>query len=171
LGRALAPHLPGTLIASVQAPHASGPGWQWFAVHDVTESNRPARVAQAMPLFVQAVQRWQETAGVDAANTTLLGFSQGAIMALESTQLAQAPLAGTVFALAGRFAQEPSRAPAATRIHLMQGEADPVMPMRLAVTAAAALQAMGGEVTLDLFPGLGHGIDGRVVEKVLQRLS
>jgi phospholipase/carboxylesterase len=170
LGRALAPYLPDTVVASVQAPDASGPGWQWFAVHDVSEANRPARVAQAMPAFLLAVQRWQATTGVDAPRTTLLGFSQGAIMALESTQLEQGPACGCVVAIAGRFAQGPSRAPAGTRIHLLQGETDPVMPARLAVDAAAKLRALGGQVTLDLFPGLGHGIDRRVLEKVLERL-
>jgi phospholipase/carboxylesterase len=171
LGEALGPHLQDATIVSVQAPHAAGPGWHWFPVQDVTESNRPVRVAQAMPLFERAVRHWQATEGIDAAHTTLLGFSQGAIMALESTQLAHEPLAARVVALAGRFAQPPRRAPAAMRIHLLNGDADPVMPVQLAVDAAARWQELGGRVTLDRFPGLGHGIDGRMLRRAVDHLN
>ncbi|ODV04291.1 MAG: phospholipase, partial [Rubrivivax sp. SCN 70-15] len=109
LGEALSPHLPDALIVSVQAPEAAGRGWQWFSVQGITEADRPARVAAAMPGFVQTVQRWQDQAGVSTAQTTLIGFSQGAIMSLESTQL-DAPPASRVVALSGRFAQPPRRA-------------------------------------------------------------
>ena len=59
LGEALAPHLPGATLVSLQAPEAAGPGWQWFSVRGVTEADRPARVAAAMPAFLQAVRQWQ----------------------------------------------------------------------------------------------------------------
>ena len=169
MGRTLAPHMPDALIVSVQAPDAQGSGWQWFSVQGVTEANRPARVAATMPRFVQAVRDWQQASGVDSARTTLIGFSQGAIMALESTQL-DSPLAGRVFALAGRFAQPPRLAPMTTLVHLMHGDADPVMPLRLAVDALGQLRALGGRATLDRFPGLGHGIDARVQDAIVVRL-
>ena len=89
LGQALAPHMVDALVVSVQAPDAQGSGRQWFSVQVVTEANRPARVAATMPRFVQAVREWQQASGVDTARTTLIGFSQGAIMALESTQTAR----------------------------------------------------------------------------------
>ena len=166
LGQALAPHVPGALIVSVQAPDAQGSGRQWFSVQGVTEANRPARVAATMPRFVQAVREWQEASGVDAARTTLIGFSQGAIMALESTQT-DSPPAGRVIALAGRFAQPPRVASLATRVHLIHGDADPVMPVRLADDALGQLQALGGQATLDRFPGLGHSIDSRVLGDIV----
>ena len=166
LGQALAPHVPDALIVSVQAPDAQGSGRQWFSVQGVTEANRPTRVAATMPRFVQAVREWQEASGVDAARTTLIGFSQGAIMALESTQT-DSPPAGRVIALAGRFAQPPRVAPLATRVHLIHGDADPVMPVRLAEDALGKLQALGGQATLDRFPGLGHGIDSRVLGAIV----
>jgi predicted esterase len=63
----------------------------------VTEANRAARVAAVMPSFQSTVKQWQELAGVGADKTILVGFSQGSIMALESTQL-QPTLAGRVIA-------------------------------------------------------------------------
>ena len=170
LGEALAPHLPSATIVSLQAPEAVGPGWQWFSVHGVTEADRPARVAAAMPGFIGAVSQWQADCAIGPADTTLIGFSQGAIMALESTQL-ESPLAARVIALSGRFARSPRIAHRSVRTHLMHGDADAVMPVRLAVDALAELQGLGAVATLERFPGLGHGIDGRVVGAIVRRLG
>lgn len=170
LGEALAPHLPGATIVSVQAPEAAGRGWQWFSVQGVTEANRPARVAAAMPGFVQAVTQRQQAYGVGVAATTLIGFSQGAIMALESTQL-DTPPAARVIALSGRFARPPRTAQASVHTHLMHGDVDAVMPVQGAVDALTQLQALGAVATLDRFPGLGHGIDQRVLDAIVRRLE
>jgi len=170
LGKALAPHQPDAAIVGVQAPEAVGRGWQWFSVEGVTEADRPARIAAAMPRFVQAVRQWQKACAVGPAATTLIGFSQGAIMALEATQL-DSPPAGRVIALSGRFARPPRIAHTSSRTHLMHGDADAVMPVRGAVDALEQLQALGAAVTLDRFPGLGHGIDRRVVDAVVRRLQ
>ena len=170
LGEVLASHLPHAAIVSVQAPEAWAPGWQWFSVRGVTEADRPARVAAAMPGFVQAVRQWQVACAVEPARTTLIGFSQGAIMALESTQI-ESPTSARVIALSGRFARAPHVAPASVQVHLIHGDADPVMPVRLAVDASAQLQGLGAQVTLDRFSGLGHGVDRRVVDAIVRRLE
>lgn len=170
LGEALTPHLPDAVIVSVQAPEASRHGWQWFTVEALAEANRPTRVAAAMPSFTHAVMQWQQACGVGPAATTLVGFSQGAIMALESTQL-DSPPAARVIALSGRFARPPHIARNSVRTHLLHGDADAVMPVQGAVDALAQLQDLGAVATLDRFPGLGHGVDGRVVEAIVRRLN
>lgn len=172
LGQALARRQPSAWVVSVRSPDPSdlGRGWQWFSVVGVTEGNRPARVAEALPRFVDTVRHWQHRSGVGASGTTLIGFSQGAIMALESTQHASG-LAGSVVSIAGRFAQPPKTASEGVRIHLLHGDADAVMPVRLAREAADALAQLHGEVTLDVFPGLGHGVDARVLAAIGQRLA
>ena len=87
LGQVLTRHLPRHWIVSVRSPDPCdlGSGWQWFSVRGVDEANRPARVEAAMPHFVATVRRWQAKAGIDAARTALLGFSQGAIMSLAAS--------------------------------------------------------------------------------------
>jgi phospholipase/carboxylesterase len=171
LGHALAPHRPGAWVISVRSPDPSdfGQGWQWFSVQGVTEANRPERVALAMPRFLQRVAGWQSHTGVPPEHTTLMGFSQGAIMALESVPMAAERIAGRVVAIAGRFAQPPRCVPAGVVVNLMHGEQDPVMPISLAEDAHRALQALGATATIDRFSGLGHGIDARVVEAILRR--
>lgn len=172
LGQVLARHLPRHWVVSVRSPEPCdlGSGWQWFSVRGVDEANRPGRVEAAIPGFVATVHRWQAKAGVDAARTALLGFSQGAIMALESTQHPTA-LAGRVIAMAGRFAQAPRRASAATALHLVHGESDGVMPVALSESALRQWQALGGQATLDRLPGLDHGIDARAVDAVRRHLT
>ncbi|MBL8470905.1 MAG: esterase [Rhodocyclaceae bacterium] len=173
LGEALAAQRPAAWVISVRSPDPCdlGAGWQWFSVQGVTEANRPGRVAAAMPAFQQSVSAWQSRSGVPAARTTLIGFSQGSIMSLESTQQAGPALAQRVISIAGRFAQAPTRAPAGTVVDLMHGDVDRVMPISLAAEAHAQLQALGGHATLERFTGLGHGIDMRVVEAILKRLG
>jgi phospholipase/carboxylesterase len=151
-------------------PSDFGQGWQWFSVQGVTEADRPPRVAATMPRFVDAVRGWQRESAIGPGATALIGFSQGAIMALESTQQ-PGPIAGRVIALAGRFAHPPRVAPPHVALHLLHGEQDRLMPPALAADAAAQWRALGGEATLDLFPGLGHGIDARVVRRVGERLG
>jgi predicted esterase len=48
----------------------------------------------------------------------------------------------------------------------MHGEQDRVMPVGLAAAAQQQLLAIGAQVRLDRFDGLGHGIDARVVEVI-----
>lgn len=170
LGQALAPHVPEAAVVSVQAPQLAGPAAQWFSVQGITEANRPARVEAAMPAFVQAVRRWQQACGVGPEETVLVGFSQGAIMALESSQI-DPPPAARVIALSGRFARPPRVAPASVRLHLIHGDADAVMPLRLAADGLAQFQALGGSATLDELPGLSHGIDARVLDAIVRRLQ
>ena len=171
LGQRLAAQFPNAFIVSVQAPSASdiSPGGaQWFSVQGITDENRPARVAEVMPAFIQNVRYWQQTSGVEASATAVLGFSQGAIMALEAAQ-AQAGLAGRVVALSGRYAQLPSHAPEKTTLHFIHGKSDAVMHYGHCVAAAERLVALGGDLTADVIPYLGHEITAEVMDLVVER--
>lgn len=159
------------LVVSVASPEPSdvSSGLQWFSVRDVTEDNRQARVDAAMPAFVASVRHWQQVAGVDAQRTLIAGFSQGAIMALESTKLADPP-ALRIVSFAGRFATLPERRSEA-EIHLLHGGADPVMPARLAQAAQARLLQLETEVTVDIAPGVGHEPHPVLLERLAARLQ
>jgi phospholipase/carboxylesterase len=172
LGEAIAQAAPEAMVVSVDAAHPStlGRGREWFSVVGITEQDRPERIDAAMPAFLHAVAHWQQASGLGPDATVLVGFSQGAIMSLETTQVDAAP-AARVIALAGRFAQGVRRAPPGVRIHLVHGEQDGVVAARFSIEAAQALRALGGEATLDLLPGLGHGIDARALERVLGYLA
>ena len=60
-------------------PFDMGQGRQWFSVKGVTEANRPDRIKAAMPEFRAVIESFG-----DPADSVLVGFSQGAIMALHA---------------------------------------------------------------------------------------
>ncbi|TFZ07952.1 esterase [Ramlibacter humi] len=173
LGRAIARAFPQAAVYSVPAAFpfdAGGAGRQWFSIRGVTEENRAQRVAGALPHFAQAVRELQQRHGLDAARTTLVGFSQGAIVSLEAARQGQA-LADRVASIAGRFAQPPTQPLAARSFHFLHGELDGVIPFAFARQAAQATAALGAAATLDLFPDAGHGLTPAMEERLLQRLS
>ena len=172
LGQAVAHQALRSVIVSVQAPIPSslGHGAEWFSVLGVTEANRAERIAQAMPLFIETLKYWQQVFGIGGAETTLIGFSQGAIMSLHASLESSAEtVAGRIISLAGRFATEPEFVPKGVRFHLIHGERDTVIPVDYSIQAARSLHRLGAHVSIDLVPGLGHGIDSRVAHIIQGR--
>jgi phospholipase/carboxylesterase len=172
LGDFLAQHFPSAWIVAVAAAHPGdgGLGRQWFSTAGITDANRWGRVAEAMPAFRAAITHWQRESGVSRAGTALMGFSQGAIMALECTQT-QPALAGRVVAMGGRFAVLPNQVPAHTTTHFIHGKADAVIPYAHTVKAAEHWISMGADVTADVIPHLGHSVNDAVAQLVVQRLT
>lgn len=171
IGSWFAPLFPDALVVSVGGAEPSGnpAGRQWFSVQGITEDNRQARVDAIMPTFIETVRYWQKQSGVGANATALIGFSQGAIMALESIK-AEPGLASRVIAFNGRYASLPETASTATTIHLIHGGEDPVIDLAHAVAAQEALISAGGDVTLDIVEDLGHAIDNRSMQFALDHL-
>jgi phospholipase/carboxylesterase len=171
LARQLAAAFPDAAIVSVAGPFESdlGSGRQWFSVRGITEDNRSGRIAEVMPLFAQTVHDWQARLGVAPEATTLIGFSQGAIMSLEST-LTGLVLAGRVVSLSGRFAHLPTQAPQPGTLHFIHGETDGVIPFTHALKAAERLAALGAKPTVDVLPFTGHEISGTTVDAMVKRL-
>ena len=173
VGERLAAEYPQALVASLRAPEPSdyGFGYQWISPTALDDRSRSQRVAAAVPGFVATVRRWQGEAGLGAEATLLVGFSQGAMMVLEAASAAAGgPLAGRVVALAGRYAQLPASAPAAT-LFFVHGKADSVVHYGFTVEAARHLVALGADVVADVVPFLGHEIDAEVLELVVRRLK
>ncbi len=96
----------------------------------MTEENRQQRVDTIMPVFIDTVRYWQKQSGLGARATALIGFSQGAIMALEGVK-AQPDLASRVIAFNGRYATLPQAVSAAQTIHLIHGGEDRVIDLAL----------------------------------------
>lgn len=162
---------PRALIASVAAPHPAdiGTGLQWFSLKGINDENRMLRIAAGMDAFVRTVRVWQETAGVSAERTVLAGFSQGATMLLEAVK-ASPGLASRVLSFGGRFAALPRRRLRHTWVHLLHGEADPVVHCHHSISAAERLVSLGSPVTLDIRPRVGYAIDDSMINTALERL-
>jgi phospholipase/carboxylesterase len=79
----LSPRLPlEPVIASVRAPISENGGWAWFSFADrgVAEPS-PAEVDEATNAFLS----WLD--GLEFTSVSLLGFSQGAVVALQAMRL------------------------------------------------------------------------------------
>jgi phospholipase/carboxylesterase len=171
LARRLASTFPHSTVVSVAAPQQSrNPGgYQWFSVDGVTEENRVDRVAEAMPAFLGEIREWQKIADVTPTFTALVGFSQGGIMALESS-LTETPPAARVISIGGRFARLPEHAPPHTTIHLVHGKEDPVIPYAHCIAGAERLLDLDGDVTADVIPFAQHEVSDEMADVVIERL-
>lgn len=172
LGRRIAATMPGSLVISVPSAESCdvGNGFQWFSVRGVTEDNRVERVVDGMPRFLTTIKQFQTDYGMKPGQTDLIGFSQGAIMALESSQVNHSPIR-TVISLAGRFARLPERAPGSTKIHFIHGANDPVISPNHSLVGCSKLLELGAHCTVDLIPSLAHTINEDMIEKVIFHLA
>lgn len=155
--------LPQAAFAAPDAPQGSDMspyGRQWFSVADRT----PARLAAGAELARAALDRFIDAElarlGLPAEAYALMGFSQGAMMALH-TGLRRAVAPRAILAFSGallapeRLGEAVGRPP----VLLVHGEDDEVVPIARSRAAQAALEAAGHNVSALWCKRLGHGID------------
>jgi len=166
IGKAWADLLPGAAFVS---PHAPDPcegapmGRQWFPLtfrdpHELTRGTEGA--APILREFLAA-----ELAKYDLPpeRLALVGFSQGAMMALKiATTAVVAPAA--VVSYSGMWAEAAGGRgdmvlPARPPVLLVHGTEDEVVPAEALFASARGLAEAGVPVEWHLSPGLGHGID------------
>jgi phospholipase/carboxylesterase len=153
-----------------EAFDGGGMGRQWFSVSGMDENNAPARIASALPKLHALIRAAQDRHALFPPDTALVGFSQGAIMALEFCSAYDGGV-GRVIAFAGRFATLPERAPELTTLHLLHGEDDDVIPVEHAHAAFDRLSELDGDATLDLAEAVGHDIPPLLAERAVYRLQ
>ena len=149
----------GIAVASVAAPLTPPwpmPGRSWYAIEDLTEPD-PATVTAAAEAFL----RWLDDAAADAPSVALLGFSQGAAVALQSLRLAPERVAAVV-ALSGYVASgalEGDDVLAETRppVFWGRGTNDEVIPAARIAHTADWLPSHS-ELSGRVYTGLTHSI-------------
>ncbi len=156
---------PRFLVVSVRAPTPEPPGYRWYAIDWMTQppSADPAEIIASRELLARFVEAAVAEHGADPARVFLLGFSQGAIMAL-ALLLARPDLVRGVVAHSGRLARlagSDGTAAALSRaeVLLVHGEEDAVVPAAEGRKAHQVLASLlGARATWVAFPGLGHAI-------------
>lgn len=144
-------------------------GRQWFSLQGMDEDRRAERARAVLPRLAAFVRGAQQTTGVGPAATALVGFSQGAICALELAQ-AHDGLAGRVLAFAGRYGQLPDQALAHTTLHFFHGSEDDVIPVHHARDAMQRIAELQGDATIDIAEGVGHELPPVLVQVAIERL-
>jgi len=162
----LAPHLPDTVFLAPDAPErvAGAPfGRQWFSIPWLDGSSEEesraglVRAADDLNAFLEA-RLAEEGLGPEAL--ALVGFSQGAMMALHVAPRRPVAIAGVV-AISGRLlAPERLAGDAVVKppVLLVHGDADPVVPFEDMGLAGDALVSAGFTTYGHVMQGTGHGI-------------
>ena len=170
LAAPLSAFLPATAFVAPDAPaqfDGGGGARQWFSLAGVSADNRQRRIEQGREAFDRVVSAALAERGFAGRldRVALFGFSQGAMMALDAVASGRWPVAAVV-ASSGRLAgaADPPPGAKATRVLLLHGEADPVVPAEESRRAATRLKAAGFAVETRFFARLGHSISGQGVE-------
>ena len=161
------------------APEAAGGSW-WPTSFLAPQAVIGPHADHAVAVMSQAIATL-EAEGIPRGAIWLGGFSQGAVLALETCARTGAGPAG-VLALSGGLigTGEPDPAlygHAATRfdypgrrdnakIWITVHERDPHIPLRRVLDSATVLAGMGAEVTTKVCPGAGHPVMLEDMEKL-----
>jgi len=157
--------LPDALFVAPNGPapcDGFGEGYQWFEVDFAGDrlASRQTGVLQARPILEQFLgDMWAQT-GILPQDTLLVGFSQGAMMALHVGLALPQSLMGIV-AFAGALLPPEGFGTASAGkppICLVHGDADTVVDPKRSADAAQALEAAGYDVSYHVSPGAGHTI-------------
>ena len=164
LADSLAPHLPDTAFAAPDAPEPcrGGYGRQWFPIPWLDGSSEVAAaigLAAATDDLNGYLDQQLAAHSLSADRLCVLGFSQGAMMAMHVVPRRHAAIAGIV-AISGRLlvperiGEVVSKPP----VLLIHGDEDQVVPFTDMGTAGRTLVAAGFETFGHVMHGTGHGI-------------
>lgn len=166
LAEPLAPHLPGAVFVAPDAPEVcvgNPMGFQWFPIPWLDGSAPEAAEASlrrsAADLDAFLSERMEEE-GVEAADTVLVGFSQGTMMSLHVAPRREEPVAAVVGFSGRLLAPESLAAETVSRppVLLVHGDLDDVVPPASMPEAVEALGEAGFEVFAHVSRGTAHGI-------------
>ena len=148
--------------AAILAPQAAGNTWYPYRFIEPIERNEPY-LSSALRVVSDLVSQLGEQ-GIPPERVALLGFSQGACLALESAARNARRYAGvigfsggligppgTVFDFAGSLQGTP--------VFIGSSDVDPHIPKERVEESALALERLGAEVDARLYPGMGHAIN------------
>ena len=156
-----APHAPEPYDNQTPGGVAEGHGRQWFSLADRAPAALLAGAARAAPLLDAYVAAELARLSLPPEAVALMGFSQGAMMALHAG-LRRSPPPRGILAYAGALLDTPGLASACTGhppTLLVHGEEDNVVPFARATAAEAALHRLGIPLQTLWRRRLGHAID------------
>ena len=169
----LAPALDRERVAYL-APQASGGTWYPYGFMSPIERNEPG-ISSGMRAIERVVAH-VEAAGIPAERTLLLGFSQGGCLASEFVARhahrwgGLAALSGGLIGPDGTPRDYPGSLDA-TPVFLGCSDVDPHIPEARVRESADVLARLGGQVTMRLYPGMGHLVNDDEIEEVRRMID
>ena len=144
------------------APQAAGHTWYPYSFLAPIERNEP-HLSSALAA-VRAILARVAGAGVPPERTALLGFSQGACLALEFTARHARRYGGVVAFSGGLIGQDgtPRDYPGTldgTPVFIGGSDVDAHIPLARMEESARVLERLGGAVDLRIYRGMGHTVN------------
>jgi phospholipase/carboxylesterase len=172
IGQHWSGNLPDFLFVAPNAPDvcAINPGgYEWFPLKTDRTLSRVEGADHSRPIIVNfLIDLWAQT-GLKPADTILLGFSQGAMMALHVGLSLDEPLAGIV-AFSGALIPPPGLVEGLTPrtpVAILHGDLDNVVDPNLSREAVETLTGLGYDVSYHRAPGTAHGISEDMLDFAL----
>lgn len=153
--------LPPTLFVAPNAPESceiNQLGYQWFGLPDLSPLNIRSGLDRAGPIFANYLQNLMTIYQLSPQDVALVGFSQGAMLALETVFLI--PNLAGVIGYSGLFLPPKNvlSTPPKTKIFLAHGTFDAIVPYTALLHAEPALKSYGLSVQSHTCHGLDHSI-------------
>ncbi len=152
---------------AILAPQAAGNTWYPYRFLEPIERNEPY-LSSALWRVAELIAEVQSR-GVAAERIALLGFSQGACLALESAARNAQRYAG-ILAFSGGLIGPPGTAfdydgsLDGTPVFIGSSDVDPHIPKERVEESAVAMNRLGAKVDARLYPGMGHTVNLDEVE-------
>ncbi|MBG6073507.1 MULTISPECIES: esterase [unclassified Polaromonas] len=127
-------------------------------------------LAQSVAALADFLRTQQQRFNVLQSDTALLGFGNGASLALALSN-AHDGLVGRVLAFAGCYAVWPEKAPTLTTLHFLHGQQDLLVPVARVRQDFAHLMELGADATLDVARSLGHELHPALMDQAVTRLQ
>ncbi|MFL5734123.1 MAG: alpha/beta hydrolase [Chloroflexia bacterium] len=149
------------------APQAAGNTWYPYSFLAPIEDNEPW-LSSALETVGGVLARIEE-AGIPAERIIVLGFSQGACLALEFAARNARRYGGLVGLSGGLIGpdgtpRDYARSFEGTPVFLGCSDVDPHIPKERVAHSEEVLRRMGGEVTARLYANMGHTVNRDEIE-------
>jgi len=156
------------------APQAAGNTWYPYSFLAPLEQNEPG-LSSGLSVIDHLVMEISKQ-GIPPRRVLLLGFSQGACLALEYAARNPRRFGGLV-GLTGGLIGPPGTdrdyegSLSGSSVFLGAGDPDPHVPWSRVEETAAVFERMGAEVDLRRYPGMGHSISREQIATVRQLME
>jgi len=156
--------LPNALFLAPNAPQPNSylaTGYQWWPLTAFTPRALAAGASRSAPAIDAFIDRKLGQYALTETNLAIVGFSQGAMMALH-IGLRRPHRVAAVVSYSGMLtgADELSQMPITKPpVLLVHGSADPVVPAAALPAAQSELERLGVDVTVHVSAGVGHTVD------------